>query len=193
MNHINMPGRTFLTLFLICIGIGLQAQNFKTNLLAPFSLGYEHFLPDHRAAQLSLQYKPSNLFGDDANRFRLGLEYRIYRGRKIKLLDKITHQQRGRFIAPYTRYSWCSTQIDGEKVESGQWSVGALAGYKRYHFKRYVAEAFIGAGISPWVQTTDAVLLPKSNFRLELQLGLVIGLSQRKSKPVFKSGGEKAK
>lgn len=168
--------------FFLVIGNMAHAQDIKTNLLAPFSISYEHFFSNHKALQGNLQFKPMNLIGESTQWLRIGAEYRVYKTRKIGLLDKHLHQQRGKFYAAYVRYGGFRNEEVGILYYGSKLSFGVIAGYKRYHFKKYIGEVYGGVGISPWVSTSNSVLAPKRDMRLELNLGISLGQSYRKKK-----------
>lgn len=164
------------------------SQDFKTNILMPISVSYEHFLPDHRAIQAGLQFRPINLRNQSAEWFRTTAEYRIYKGRKIKFIDKRTHQQRGKYLAGYVRYSTCKNYSGIVEYTASKVTVGAMVGYKRYHFNKYTAEVFGGLGLAPWVKTSDVQFITKSDLRAELMLGISIGITNKERKKDGKLG-----
>ncbi len=178
-----MIQKHIIWLILLLAPLSSVAQDFKTNGLQPFSFSYEQFLPKYRSLQLNLQYKPNSFVDEgECQWVRIGLEGRRYKGRKHKILNAISHPQRGEYISPYVRYSGCDGFKRNRDYTVKRVSVGGTIGYKTYVRAFYILEVFAGAGYSPWVNTSNAILSPERDHRFEANLGVVIGISARKNK-----------
>ncbi|MFT4523596.1 MAG: hypothetical protein ACI8ZN_002551 [Bacteroidia bacterium] len=166
-----------------------HSQEIKTNFIAPFSVSYEHFLKDLKAVELGVQMRPPML-GNSATITRGFVSYRMYKGRKINILNSLLHQHRGRYASIYARYTHLSDVIRTESFELNSLALGGTLGVKRYFKKVFPVEFFVGGGFRPYVSSSNKSLVSPGANRFEINAGFTFGITWEKGglvrKPVLK-------
>ena len=186
---------SLLSLLWFCLASPLYAQhptheksdkgNFKTNVLAPFSLAYEGPVAKKRSLLLEFRYSPTADLFDEGYRVVIASEMRFY-------MDKSRSGLSGFYVGPYVKYKHMiiDQQEDifttaltfgllgtiEKELKLHVLGFGGHAGYQWILFRGIVLNAFGGLGYNPIVRKRGYTVLDK-NYNTNIRLGCSVGIA----------------